>query len=595
MTELKKEKKRILNNIFKKKKAKKMKNNSTYKFFLSCALAAASLTMATAQNDSAIIKKDITIEKEYTPSIKDAGKINDLPSIKEPVLKPTEVKYSDYSVALDPEYKVRQLDAARLRIPENNQEKKGFLRLGFGNYLGTLGDLVLPIIQKPKYGLDLNVNHKGIFDGHDGNQHHKSDASINFDRFFKEGKLFVNGGYSYRGFNYYGENKLFKDTLYSIENGTMKGKDFFYGNMGIHTWSAAAGYKSYPDNDLVNSLSASIAYDGFMPNEGLTQHRINTNIAYKRSVTSDNWGVGFNMQNYIFGDKNLDQTYSKEEGFTLVNFNPYYQFMRDRWDLRLGVNLNISTSGRAFAPTPDVKGTVTIVRNTLFFYAGLEGDYNTNSMSDMVDMCHYINLNEKVKSTWTPLDLKAGFKIKILYNLLTDLSIEYRMIKDQYFLVSDSANNATLGKVATNVFTPIYTDANVFTANFRTTYDYNNILNFLLSAKYHKWYADLEKDDMKAYNMPNFEFNFATMLKMGKHMAADLGLYIATGREALRVDGTTRKLSPIYDLNLGFYYNYNSKLSLFLKLNNILHRHYEQWYCYEVNGINGLVGLTYSF
>ena len=46
-----------------------MKNNSTYKFFLSCALAAASLTMATAQNDSAIIKKDITIEKEYTPSI----------------------------------------------------------------------------------------------------------------------------------------------------------------------------------------------------------------------------------------------------------------------------------------------------------------------------------------------------------------------------------------------------------------------------------------------------------------------------------------------------------------------------------------------
>ena len=124
MTELKKEKKRILNNIFKKKKAKKMKNNSTYKFLLSCALAAASLTMATAQNDSAIIKKDITIEKEYTPSIKDAGKINDLPSIKEPVLKPTEVKYSDYSVALDPEYKVRQLDAARLKIPENNQEKR---------------------------------------------------------------------------------------------------------------------------------------------------------------------------------------------------------------------------------------------------------------------------------------------------------------------------------------------------------------------------------------------------------------------------------------------------------------------------------------
>ena len=571
-----------------------MKHQLTYKFFFTCALAATSLTMATAQNDSAIIKKDITIEKEYTPSIKDAGKINDLPSIKEPVLKPTDVKYSDYSVALDPEYKVRQLDAARLKIPENNQDKNGFLRLGFGNYIGTLGDLVLPIIQKPKYGLGLNVNHKGVFDGHDGNMHHKSDASVNFNRFFKEGKLFADAGYSYRGFNYYGENKLSKDSIYTTKNGQIKGKDFFDGNMGIHTWNVAVGYKSYPDNDLVNSLSASIAYDGFMPDEGLTQHRITTQALYKRSVNSDNWGVGFNMQNYVFGDNNLNKLYGKEDGFTYLNFNPYYQFMRERWDLKLGVNLNISTSGRAFAPTADVIGNLTIVKNTLFFYAGLQGDYNTNSMSDIVELCHYINLNEKVKNTWTPLDLKAGFKIKILYNLLTDLSVEYRMIKDQFFLVSDSASLPT-GNFASNVFTPIYTDANVFTANFRTTYDYNNILNFLLSAKYHKWFADLEKDGMKAYNMPNFEFNFATMLKMGKHMAADLNLYIATGREALRVDGTTRKLSPIYDLNLGFYYNYNSKLGLFLKLNNILHRHYEQWYCYEVNGINGLIGLTYSF
>ena len=393
-----------------------MKHQLTYKFFFTCALAATSLTMATAQNDSAIIKKDITIEKEYTPSIKDAGKINDLPSIKEPVLKPTEVKYSDYSVALDPEYKVRQLDAARLKIPENNQDKNGFLRLGFGNYIGTLGDLELPIIQKPKYGLGLNVNHKGVFDGHDGNMHHKSDASVNFNRFFKEGKLFADAGYSYRGFNYYGENKLSKDSIYTTKNGQIKGKDFFDGNMGIHTWNVAVGYKSYPDNDLVNSLSASIAYDGFMPDEGLTQHRITTQALYKRSVNSDNWGVGFNMQNYVFGDNNLNKLYGKEDGFTYLNFNPYYQFMRERWDLKLGVNLNISTSGRAFAPTADVIGNLTIVKNTLFFYAGLQGDYNTNSMSDIVELCHYINLNEKVKNTWTPLDLKAGFKIKILYN-----------------------------------------------------------------------------------------------------------------------------------------------------------------------------------
>ena len=449
-----------------------------------------------AQSDSSIIKKDITIEKEYTPTIKDAGKINELPSISEPKLNPSPVKYSDFTTTLEPEYEVRQLEAARLKSKDRNASKNGFLRLGIANYLGTLGDLVLPIVQTEKYSLDFNLNHKGIFDGHDGATHHKTDASVGFDRYFQEGDLFVDAGYSFRGFNYYGDNKLDKNESYTINNTDVLGKNFFYDNAYIHTWNAAVGYKSYPDDDLVNSLSASIAYDGFMPNEGLAQHHIDTRINYKRSVTDDSWGIDLNLQNFIYDGSKLDDFYSKPNAMVYFKLNPYYQFMRKRWNLKIGAILNTSNVGsNSVAPTADINGTLTLVKNTLFFYAAIEGDYRTNSLPDMLNLCHYINLNEQIKPTYSPFDIKAGFKLKILYNLLTDLSVEYKMYKDMCFLVNDTATSAA-ATVQTNVFTPHYKDANVFTASFRSTYNFNEIMDFLLSFKYHKWFTD------EAYNIP---------------------------------------------------------------------------------------------
>lgn len=144
-----------------------------------------------------------------------------------------------------------------------------------------------------------------------------------------------------------------------------------------------------------------------------------------------------------------------------------------------------------------------------------------------------------------------------------------------------------------NVFTPVYSDASVFTPSFRVTYNFNQMLDFLLLAQYNSW--DVDERGMEAYNMPSFEFNLGTTLHLGKRMAANLNTYIATGREARKLDGGEKNLKNIYDLNLGFFYTHSSKVSMFIKLNNILHQHYEQYLGYEVNGFNGLIGISYSF
>src|SRR5574344_2866259 len=88
----------------------------------------------TASKDSSIIKKDITIQKAYVPTLRDASKINETPAVDEPDFKQQPVNYTQYSTLLNPPYDFHQLDAARLKIPQSQIGKKGFLRLGMGNY-----------------------------------------------------------------------------------------------------------------------------------------------------------------------------------------------------------------------------------------------------------------------------------------------------------------------------------------------------------------------------------------------------------------------------------------------------------------------------
>jgi outer membrane cobalamin receptor len=48
-------------------------------------------------------------------------------------------------------------------------------------------------------------------------------------------------------------------------------------------------------------------------------------------------------------------------------------------------------------------------------------------------------------------------------------------------------------------------------------------------------------------------------------------------------------------VNLGATYTFNQTLSAFAKLNNLLNSKYQQFYGYEVQGINFMLGGAVSF
>ena len=54
-------------------------------------------------------------------------------------------------------------------------------------------------------------------------------------------------------------------------------------------------------------------------------------------------------------------------------------------------------------------------------------------------------------------------------------------------------------------------------------------------------------------------------------------------------------LQPVIDLNIGAQYSFNRWLSVYLQLNNYLHRKHEVFYGYQTQGINYMAGLSWTF
>jgi len=558
------------------------------KYFITSLFIISSVAVFAAEPDSSLIKRNITIEKEYIPTIQEAGKVNDIPSVVEPELKKIEVNYSGYSTLIDPPFEIRQLESARLTYPALLSQKDGYLRLGLGNYWTTLGNFMYPIVNKPKHRLELSFNHEGTFDD---KKFTDNTLALNYHRYYTSGEFFMNGGYEYEGFNYYGKPKLDESALYNMGTYSFTGSQYFNKDASISGWNFAMGYNSIPTEEKQYNFSAQFKYSGFSPNEGLKEHNVTTNILYERKVDENKWGVDMNLHNLVYNSTNVKYTTLTQTGYSIFSLNPYFDFQQETWYLHLGFAANFSGQGTAFAPTPDIKAQYTLVDKTIYCYGGIVGDLQANTMKEMVALNHYIDLNEKIKNTYTPFNMYGGIKLKLLYNFVTDFSLGYKTIKDQYFFVNKAVTDSASQVVNSNVFGAEYHDANLFYTSFKINYNFNQEFGFVFNWKHNSW----KVTDGTAWQMPKNEFDFGTDMKLTKRTSVNINTYFKTGRVARATDGSSVSLKSMADVNFGLFYAHSSKVSSFFRLNNIINRHYEQWYGYEVNGFNAMFGLTFAF
>jgi len=120
-----------------------------------------------------------------------------------------------------------------------------------------------------------------------------------------------------------------------------------------------------------------------------------------------------------------------------------------------------------------------------------------------------------------------------------------------------------------------------------------------------RFYSYETKNQAFAWNLPQLQFMVRGAYNLYDKFLVNLEGNLETGRQALvygpgqdikQENGQYYKaLGTIVDLNLGFEYRYNTRVSAFLQFNNLAAQRYNRWLSYPVQGFQVMGGITARF
>ena len=90
------------------------------------------------------------------------------------------------------------------------------------------------------------------------------------------------------------------------------------------------------------------------------------------------------------------------------------------------------------------------------------------------------------------------------------------------------------------------------------------------------------------------EANLNTDVYLTHDLSISANLFYEGERYA-KLGTMAMRMRPKVDINLGASYSTNSWFTAFVKINNLINNPYEMYYGYQVQGINALVGVAFSF
>jgi len=572
------------------------------------------------QAQDTVINRSISVEREFRPVIHDAGKINTMPQVLEPNVVKSPASYSNFNLPLNAEYNIHILPAADLVIDKPLDANNGYARIGLGNYLNTLADFAYPFINTPDIRLDFSLNHLATFEAK--RMHTTTRADLSFDKIFKTFDLYagIGGGHEY--FKYYGRDFNDVDSMINLktldsnhpyavylENNRQGVSNvdrlFNLSNLandstGDTFWRfhALAGVRSLPAATDIR-YQAEIRYQSFKSINGLTENLVHSSAGLSTPNDKNRLGLDLDMYNMMYSSANIP-LFNFWDKYTVLTLNPYYSIERPKYNVRLGIKTSLSfVHGKFISPSADVRGEWRIIPKFLSLYGGMTGDYEINTLDKIFTENPYMYSDLRPLDTYTPVDFFAGIKLKPLYNLLLDGYIDYKKIDNQYFFVNKAYSYVSSPTymfpsdytLYTNRFNVFYSGASQLKMGFRAAYNYKKIVDVEMKWAYNSWKVD---NQQYAWNKPKYEGQLNTNVHINDNFTVSANMYYEGVRFA-NLGNLAVAMNDKVDINLGASYSYTNWLTVFGKINNVINNHYQDYFGYDVQGTNMMVGATFSF
>lgn len=562
----------------------------------------------TASATDTTIKRNIEVVRDYTPVIKEAGKINTMPELKDVNTKKIEVDYKVWTSTYKPKTDIiPSLDYALASQEENKYSREGFLRLGGGNYKSFLGELYTPIYNSDVALFDFYLKHNSSFgnvtlkkDNYDvlsndvlsKGLYNDNKARISFLRSIRIREISAFGEFGYNRFNYYGLNS---DMIsFSEQNKDKEEPEYKNDDQKNSHLTAALNFR-FRSKDYIEQWKYDLQTNWRLlkTHFDVAENTIFTDLSASYRMQESILSLKFQMYNvFVSTPENGSIDFSKAQNFnnfTVLKFNPYYSFISEVGRLNLGLKASFGINqGKNTAFSPDITGQVRVIDNIWYVYAGVTGDYKVNTLRSLANENIYLSPDARPEDTYIPLDIYLGTKLNIGKSVNTDIHIGYKIINNQYFYVNKSDSTGMK-----NTFDVVY-DKNVgqFNCGAAVNYNFREKVDFSFKIGYNKWSLEKQKE---AWMLPAAQIGLGVSYVPTDFLRFNINYDLEAGRKAKLGKDTSVDLKNFNDISLGANYKLMSFLDVFARFNNILNQRSEFWYGYPSQGFNFLLGLTLTF
>lgn len=566
--------------------------------FLLVILLSISVSYAQKKKNDTINTGVIDVVKPYTPSISDAFKVKEVPSVEnDSAIQKKEIKYNIFSFPVASTFTPAKGKAATVEKAKPVKLFDNYATLGVGAYTTFLGEVYL------NHTISRTESVGGYF------SHHSSGGGIEgvqFDDNFSNTKL--NANYS----------SQLRDLSWTVEAGFQNQIYNWYGVPttqiaqaqadGIdvrHAFTTAhfGGDINFEDT-YINS--GSFFFRRFDDNQGSGENRFVLKGTIDIPVNGEEISTDF-IFDYLGGtfDRSYNAPNELSYGNFIVGVSPSYQLKQDDLTVNLGVTLNYSNDRASGDNTlyvyPNVTATYRLVNDVLIAFGGIEGGLIQNSYHEFASENPFVSPTLFVMPTDEQYNAYIGLKGKLSSNMSYSVNGMYKADRNRaLFRNNEITLMADQPYSYGNSYGIVYDNIDTFGVAGEINVDVNRNFTLGIKAEYFNYNTD---DEAEAWNLPDIVGSLFLDYQINEHWFAGANL-IYTGERKDQFflnDGVTATtpftvtLESFFDANAHLGYHINDQISVFAKANNIANNEYQRWQNFPVQGIQFLAGATFKF
>lgn len=552
----------------------------------------------------------VNVVKPYTPTISDAFKVKETPSLDdEETSKKEIIKYSIFPFPVASTFTPSKGNAEGVDKEEQGHLFKNYATFGGGNY-GTLNAelFVTEDLNSTEYvaGKFRHLSSQGgIKDVELEDAFFDTSIDLAYGSNDKDMSWSFDLGYQNQIYNWYGLPTDFASGLSTGDRAVLMA--------GIKPQQSyntiSVGGKIGFDESLFND--ASIKFNHFSDAYGSSENRFYVKPSFQLDVMDQKVFVKA-VVDYLGGSFKKDYWNTNTEpikyGFTNFGIVPSFVITENDWTLNIGAGVFYSMDSKnndsKFLIYPQINASYKVVSDLMIFYAGAEGDLKQNTYLDFVAENPFVSPTLYITPTDKQYDVFAGLKGKLADNVSYNMRASYINERNKALFKSNdyTVNAANEDYAFGNSLQVVYDDMKTLSFFGELKADVSENVTFGINGTFNNY---TNKVQSEAWNLPKIKLSSTLNYTISPKWYVGTDVFYVGDRKDQKINmDIINIMAPNYvpvtlksyfDVNAHVGFKYSDRLTTYLRANNITNQAYERTLNYPVQGFQIVIGANYKF